>query len=115
MVRLPNREELNAAFAFQKIERVQNREESVYYFQFAPERARTAAKLMGTDVACELWFNLPQAARVVPKLSLVLNNPGAFQTGSWQQGVAAAWPGMRVLVEGQTELAVVWQEMSSGK
>lgn len=115
VVRLPNGEELEAEFAFQKIERVQNREESVYYFQFAPERARTVAKLMGTDVACELWLNLPQSARVVPKLSLVLQNAAAFQAGSWQQGVGVAWPGARVLVEGQTELAVLLQEIASNK
>ncbi len=114
-VRLPNGEELDAAFAFQKIERVQNREESVYYFQVAPERAPAAAKLMGTDVACELWLNLPQSAHVVPKLSLVLNNPAAFQARSWQQGVSVAWPGARVLVEGQTELAVVLQNFVSSK
>src|SRR5262249_7332076 len=104
VVRLPNGEELEAEVAFQKIQRVQNREESIYYFQFTPDRAQAAAKLMGTDLACELWLNLPQPAHIVPQLSLVLNNPGAFQGTSWQQGVAAAWPGARVFVEGQTEL-----------
>jgi hypothetical protein len=115
LVRLPSGEQLEAPFAFQKIERVQNREESVYYFQFAPERARTAAKLIGTDVSCELWYNLPQPARVVPKLSLVLNNPGVFQGRSWQQGVAVGWRGARVLVEGQTDLAVLVEKQTSNK
>jgi hypothetical protein len=107
LVRLPNGSELTATFAFQKIERVQTREESVYYFQFPAEKAALAARLMGTDLSCELWLTLPQPARVVPKLSLVLQQPTAFQGRSWAQGVGAAWPGAFVLVEGQTELAIV--------
>jgi hypothetical protein len=107
MVRLPNGVELNAHFVFQKIERVQLREESVYYFEFPSDKAALAARLMGTDVSCELWLNLPQPARVVPKLSLVLQQPAAFQGRTWAQGVGAAWPGAYVLVEGQTDLAIV--------
>jgi hypothetical protein len=107
LIRMPSGEELIATFAFQKIERVQLREESVYYFQFAPEKSALAARLMGTDVSCELWVTLPQPARVVPKLALVLQQPAAFQGRNWSQGVAAMWPGAHVLVEGQTDLAVV--------
>jgi hypothetical protein len=107
LVRLPNGTELTAAFAFQKIERVQLREESTYYFQFPPEKAAVAARLMGTDLSCELWVTLPQPARVVPKLSLVLQQPSAFQGRTWAQGVGAAWPGAYVLVEGQTDLAII--------
>src|SRR5262245_16850734 len=45
-------------------------EESVYYFQFGQDKSALAARLMGTDLSCELWLTLPQPARVVPKLSL---------------------------------------------
>ncbi|MFO1498472.1 MAG: hypothetical protein U1G07_08790 [Verrucomicrobiota bacterium] len=107
IVRLPNGSDLTATFAFQKIERVQLRDESVYYFQFPPERSAGAARLMGTDVTCELWWSLPQPARVVPKLSLVLQQPAAFQGRDWAQGVGVAWPGASVLIEGQTDLAIV--------
>jgi hypothetical protein len=107
LVRLPNGVELNARFAFQKIERVQLREEAVYYFEFPMDKSVLAARLMGTDLSCELWLTLPQPARVVPKLSLVLQQPSAFQGRTWAQGVGAAWPGAYVLVEGQTDLAIV--------
>jgi hypothetical protein len=107
LVRLPNGAELTAAFAFQKIERVQFREEAVYYFQFPAENAIAAARLMGTDLSCELWLTLPQPARVVPKLSLVLQQPNAFQGRTWAQGVGMAFPGATVLVEGQTDLAII--------
>jgi len=107
VVRLPNGDELEAPFAFQKIERIQLREESVYYFQFPPERSAVAARLLGTDVTCELWLALPQTARIVPKLSLVLNHPDAFQGRNWAHGVRSAWPEAKVLVEGQTDLAIV--------
>ncbi len=107
LLRLPNGLELTAGFAFQKIERVQMREEAVYYFQFPPEKAAVAARLMGTDLSCELWLTLPQPARVVPKLSLVLQQPAAFQGRTWAEGVGLAWPGASVLVEGQTDLAII--------
>jgi hypothetical protein len=107
LVRLPNGVELEARFAFQKIERVQLREESIYYFEFPVDKSALAARLMGTDLSCELWLNLPQPARVVPKLALVLQQPNAFQGRTWAQGVGAAWPGASVLVEGQTDLAIV--------
>jgi hypothetical protein len=107
IVRLPNGQEMEAPFAFQKVERFQLREESVYYFQFPPERAAMAARLLGTDISCELWLALTQAARIVPKLQLVLNYPEAFQGRNWMQGVQSACPGAFVLVEGQTDVAVV--------
>jgi hypothetical protein len=107
VVRLPTGEELHAPFAFKKIERVQLREESVYYFEFHSEQAAAAAQLIGTDVSCEIWLALPRPARVVPKYSLVLEKPEAFQGRSWAQGVNAAWPGAQVLVEGQTAVAIV--------
>lgn len=107
VVRVPNGEAIRAEFSFQKIERVQLREESVYYFQVPLERAETASRLLGADMTCELWLSLPQAARIVPKLSLVLNQPGAFQGRDWADGVRVAWPGAQVLVEGQTDLAII--------
>jgi hypothetical protein len=113
LVRVPNGEDLRARFLFQKIERIQMREESVYYFQFSPEQSQLAARLMGTDVSCELWLDLPQPARIVPKLSLVLKQPEAFQGRNWEQGVSTAWPGARILVEGQTDLAIVLPEVAA--
>jgi hypothetical protein len=106
VLRLPSGEEVEAPFAFQKIERVQNREESVLYFTFPEERSKVAARLIGTDVACELWVKLPEPVRIVPKLTLVLQHPSAFQGRTWAQGVSALWPGAQVRMEGQTELAI---------
>jgi hypothetical protein len=112
LLRLPTGEELQAGFVFQKIERVQLREESVYYFQFPAEKAAVVARLMGTDVSCELWYELPQPARIVPKLSLVLNHPAAFQGRNWSFGVKTAFPEAQVLVEGQTDVAVVMPNLA---
>jgi hypothetical protein len=107
VVRLANGEELQAPFVFHKIERIQMREESVYYFQFPSEKSAAAARLMGTDVSCELWMTLPRPARIVPKLALVLNQSSSFQGRNWAQGVQSAWPGARVLIEGQTDVAII--------
>lgn len=107
VIRMPNGRELEAHFAYQKIERNQNREESAYYFQFASDQTQTVARLIGTDVTCELWLNLGQPTRIVPKLALIMHNPVAFQYGNWSAGLSAAFPGSRLAVEGQTDLGVI--------
>jgi hypothetical protein len=96
-----------AKFAFQKIEKIQNREESAYYFDFPPEKAAAVARLIGANVACELWTDLPEPARIVPKLAMVLHRPDAFQNKDWGSAVASTFPGSRMLIEGQTDLAVI--------
>ena len=106
-VRMPSGEALEATFAYHKIERNQNREESVYYFQFPSERSASASRLVGTHLACDLWAKLDEPARVVPKLSLVLHEPEVFAGKSWQLAVSALFPGARVVAEGQTDIGVV--------
>lgn len=107
VVRMPSGEGYEAAFAYRKIERNQNREESVFYFTFPKDRADLAARLIGTEISCELWVNLDEPARVVPKLSLVLQNPEGFQHGTWAAAVQMLFPGARVVAEGQTDLGIV--------
>jgi hypothetical protein len=103
---LSGNELLEAKFAYQKIERVQNREESAYYFEFPPEKAATAARLIGANVTCDLWIDLPEPVRVVPKFALVLHDPAAYQNRNWPSALSTMFPGARVLVEGQTDLGV---------
>ncbi|MGV3774479.1 MAG: hypothetical protein ACO1QB_16385 [Verrucomicrobiales bacterium] len=107
IIRLPTGEELHAPFAYQKIERQQNREESVYYFQLTEAKAEVAARLIGTDVSCELWTALPKPTRIVPKMALVMHQPNAFQGRTWINGLAASFPGASLMVEGQTDLGLV--------
>lgn len=104
---LPDGTRMEAPFAFKKLERVQLREDVVYYFQFPTERSPSAARLVGTEVSCELWLKLVQPARVVPKLTLVLHQPSAFSSRRWNEGLARLTPGASLLIEGQTDLAVV--------
>ena len=106
-VRLPSGEAIQTAFSYQKIERVQNREESVYYFEVPDGKVPIAAKLIGTDVSCELWARLDEPVRLVPKLALILHDPEAFQNRSWPLAVSALFPGSRVAIEGQTELGII--------
>ena len=83
------------------------REEVFYYFQFPFEESASAAQLVGTDLSCELWLGLTQPARIVPKLALVLHEPAAFQNRHWNEGIARILPGAQVMVEGQTDLAIL--------
>jgi hypothetical protein len=107
IVRLPNGTRLEAPFAYKKLERVQTREDVVYYFQFTAERSAAAAQLVGTEVSCELWLGLVQPAHVVPKLTLVLHQPSAFASRRWNEGLSQLAPGASLLVEGQTDIAVI--------
>ena len=107
IVRVPSGPALEANFAYHKIEKNQNREESVYYFEIPGDRSVLAGRMVGTHVSCELWANLDEPARVVPKLALVLHDPEAFGERSWSEAVKKLFPGARVLAEGQTDLGIV--------
>jgi hypothetical protein len=106
VIGLPDGTRLEAPFSFKRLEKIQQREDVVYYFQFPADRVNAAARLIGTDISCELWLDLPERARVIPKLALVINHPSAFQKGRWNEGVAQLAPGARVIVEGQTDIAI---------
>lgn len=97
---------LQAKFSYQKIERVQNREEAACYFEFDREQALPAARLIGANVSCDLWIDLEEPVRIVPKLAVILHQPDAFQTRNWSAALASTFPGTRLVVEGQTDLAV---------
>ena len=107
VISLPNGSRLEAPFAYSKLEKVQLREDVAYYFQFPTNNAADAARMMGTDASCELWLDLPQPARVISKFVLVSNHLSAFQNRRWDEGVRQIDPRARVLVEGQTDLAIV--------
>jgi hypothetical protein len=96
-----------ARYAYQKIERNQNREEPVYYFELPSGQAETASKFVGANVSCELWLDVWEPVRVVPKLALILHKPDAFEDQSWASALNGLFPGTRLAVEGQTDLAVV--------
>lgn len=98
---------LEARFAFQKIEKIQNREESAFYFEFPPGKAAEAARLIGANNQCDLWVELSEPAHIVPKLAVILHQPEAFQNKSWVGGISSVFPGSRLLLEGQTDLAVL--------
>ena len=110
LLNLPDGTKLAAPFSFKKLERFQMREELVYYFQFPTNDCSTAARLVGSDISCEVWLALSQPAHVVPKLALVLHQPASFQSRLWNAGIAQLSPGAQVLVEGQTDLAIVVPE-----
>jgi hypothetical protein len=104
---------LEAFFIYQKIEKVQNREESAYYFEFPHEKSSEAARLIGANNQCDLWADLSEPARIVPKLAVILHQPDAFQSRNWSSGVSSTFPGARLLLEGQTDLAIVVSESAA--
>jgi hypothetical protein len=106
VIGMPDGSRLEAPFAFKRLEKIQQREDVVYYFEFPTNRMDAAARFIGTDLSCELWLKLSEPARVIPKLTLVINHPSGFQSRRWNEGVAQLAPGARVIVEGQTDLAI---------
>lgn len=107
IVALADGTHIEASFAYKKLEKVQLRDEVFYYFKFPFEESAQAALLVGTAPTCELWLELSQPARIVPKLALVLHQPDAFQNRRWNEGLEQLFPGSQLLVEGQTELAIL--------
>ena len=104
---LPDGSRIVATYAYQKLELISGRETAVYYFQVPLEQSAAAARLVGTELSCDLRLNLGQRACIVPKLALVMYQPSAFEHRHWNEGIPQALPGSQLLVEGQTELAIL--------
>lgn len=98
---------MSAAFDSRLIEDTGGREELVYRFRFRDEDRLAARSLAGGAVPARLYADLPQPARIIPKLDLVLDSPDAFREGDWHAGIAVALPGAQLLAIGETELAVI--------
>ena len=106
VIRFSNGQELTAKYVYQRLERTPMREEVAAYFLITAPPITEIQHLVGLEVTGELIFNLGRPVRVVPKLTLVMHNPSAFQGRSWSAGVHRLWPDARVIAEGQTELAI---------
>lgn len=103
------REVLFADFSRALTEEIFGREELVYYFTFRAEQKTAARALVGGQISVQLLANLPQAARLVPKLDLALADPELLRTAGWDAAVAQLIPGARVALSGDTHLAIVVQ------
>ena len=106
VIRFSNGQELTAKYVYQRLERTPMREEAAAYFLITAPPITDIQHLVGREVTGELNFNLGRPARVVPKLTLVMHDPSAFQGRSWSAGVHRLWPDARVVAEGQTEVAI---------
>ena len=62
--------------------------------------------LLGPELTGELCLYLGRPARVVPKLTLVMHNPGVFKERSWASGVEFLWPDTKVVAEGRNDIAI---------
>ncbi|MBW7895380.1 MAG: hypothetical protein H3C27_09730 [Opitutaceae bacterium] len=97
---------LRADFFRGLAEEIFGREELVYYFTFPPAQKAAARALVGGRISAQLLAVLPQAARLVPKLDLALADPELLRTAGWDDTVAQLIPGARVLLHGDTHLAI---------
>lgn len=97
---------LRADFFRGLAEEIFGREELVYYFTFPPAQKAAARALVGGRISAQLLAVLPQSARLVPKLDLALADPELLRTAGWDAAVAQLIPGARVLLHGDTHLAI---------
>jgi hypothetical protein len=97
---------LSAGFVRRLTEEVFGREELAYYFVVDPERTTEARPLVGGQVGAQVIAALPETAHLVPKLDLVLAEPATFRLEGWTGGLAKLLPGARVLLVGETHLAI---------
>lgn len=98
---------LRADFSRALAEEIFGREELVYYFTFSADQKSAARALVGGQISVQLLAVLPQSARLVPKLDLALAAPELFRTAGWDAAVTQLIPGARVILHGDTHLAIV--------
>lgn len=103
----PFRPVLAAAFQRSLLEEVLGREELIYLFRFPEDQREAARPLVGGQVAMQLVLRLDAAARIIPKIDLLLAAPTAFRDAGWEAGIGAALPGYRLRAVGETHLAVL--------
>lgn len=97
---------LQAIFMRKLTEEVHGREELVYYFVFNHADSSTARALVGGRISAEVHASLPRPAHLVPKLDLVIEAPENFRSLGWSSGVARIIPESKVLLAGETHLAI---------
>lgn len=97
---------VHGRFVRSVIEEVYGREESVYYFRVPAELRAEARALSGGQVSAVLIAALPESAHLVPKLDLALADPDLFREAGWGGGAGRHFPGARVLMIGETAVAV---------
>ena len=107
LVKVTGHENIGGRFAFKRTERVMNRDDIAYYFTLPPGRNEDAAKLLGSEVGCDLIYCLDASAYIVPKLTALLANPGLFKSIPFAEAVSTLWPGASLLAEGATEVAIL--------
>ncbi len=97
---------LRATHLHRRTEEVFGREELACYFVIEAESTAVARPLTGGRIQAMLTATLPEKARLVPKLDLVLAHPAAFRELGWAGGMERLAPGARVLLVGETHVAI---------
>lgn len=100
---------LRARFSRGLVEEVFGRDELVYYFSFAPRQIPAVRPLVGGQISGQIIAQLSEPAYLIPKLSLVLADPEIFTHREWSEAVPMLIPGARVILQGETHLAIVVQ------
>jgi hypothetical protein len=100
---------IEAPFAFQQIEPGADGGDGPCLYFEAPATVLQGAPFPppGLELACDVRAQLPESARLVPKLALVLADADGVFADGWKAGLARRWPGARLLAEGRAELAIV--------
>ena len=106
-VRLPDGRMIFAKYAFDRVEVIRKRDTSVHYFELPDSELSAVAHLMGSRMVCDLWLEIPEPARLTPKLKLLLHARDSNTGGDWNQLVARHLPGAKVVAQAQTHLAII--------
>jgi len=99
--------DLRGRFSRGLVEETFGRDELVYYFSFTAQQIRQVRPLIGGQVSAKLIAQLSQPAYLIPKLALVLADPEIFSHREWTEAVPLLIPKARVLLQGETHLAIV--------
>lgn len=105
-VKLPTGGEISGSFAGTRERLLFGRNVLESRFAIPEKDAAVARPLLGAETSCDLWLDLPKRARVVPKLTVALAAPVACREFGWGGAAAILWPGARIVVEGESDLAI---------
>jgi hypothetical protein len=83
-------------------------ETRIFLYEFSESDSRDLTTMVQTNVDAQVFLLTDQPVAVVPKLEAALKYPDAFRDG-WAAGAEKAWPGWRLVCEGENSLGLLPQ------
>lgn len=98
-------ETISAPYAFRRVEKQGQNEQTVYYFAVSPQQKEAAWEMVGTNLVAELFYRSEPTWRYEAKADLA-REAGLCSFSTWAELLAALRPGFSVVFCGETHLCL---------